>query len=628
MLQNIRNNVQGLVAKIIIAIIIVPFAIFGIESLIGSGSSNDAAKVNGEKISESELQQAVNIQRRQLMSMMGDNLQPSMLEESALRGPALDALITQHLLQQGAADLKLGISSQAVDQTIMSMAAFQDNGKFSLDRYQALLRNQGYTPAHFKQMLQQELVVNQLHSGIADSEFVTPNELQRVSGLLQQQRSFAYVTIPVAVQLDKVVVSEGDLQAYYDEHKDQFLSDERIKPEYIELRAEDYFEPIDDAAVKAEYDREIADFKPVTDRHAAHILVEVNAQRNDQQAKELVASIQAKLAAGGDFAKLAEQYSDDAGSKSSGGDLGTSNGDTFPAFFEQALAQLQVGAVSAPVKSESGYHLIKLLDAQIKEKPTFEQRKAEIAQRLQKAKAQPVLIKAVEKLRDLVFNSEGLAGPAKEMNLQLKEGAWIDRKAADPLFGNPKVIAAAFSSEVLKDGNNSEVIEVSPDHYIVLRAKQHEAAAPKPLADVKSAIAASIKQERAVVAAKEIAQELARNLQGGDSLEKIAAQRGYTAKTVEDAQRGNSSASPELLRAAFSMQRPQQDAPLPTDIVTIGNGDVALLQLQRVAEGATDSLNPAQRNALVAQLQQGVGTAGFAALMENLRARAEIKRHQ
>jgi peptidyl-prolyl cis-trans isomerase D len=322
------------------------------------------------------------------------------------------------------------------------------------------------------------------------------------------------------------------------------------------------------------------------------------------------------------------QYSDDVGSKNSGGDLGNSSGDTFPAVFEQALARLQVGELSMPVKSESGYHVIKLLDAQVKEKPTFEQRKADIALHLQQAKAQPELQKTVEKLRDLVFNADGLSGPAQELKVQLKEGAWVDRKTADPLFGNPKLIAAAFSSEVLKDGNNSEVVELAPNHFVVLRAKQHEQAAPKPLEEVKPAIVAAIKQERAGAAAKTIAQDILNSLQQGDSLEKLASQRGYTTKTIEKAARGSSGAAPELLRAAFAMARPTKTKPLPAEVVALSNGDVALVQLQDVAEGATDSLNPAQRGALVAQLQQGFGTAGFAALMENLRARAEIKRHQ
>ena len=628
MLQNIRNNIQGTMAKVIIAIIIVPFAIFGVESLVGGSGSVPVATVNDVEISEVDLQQAINIQKRRLLAMMGENIQPSMLDDAALRGPALDSLINQNLLQQGAADLDLSVSPQALDQAILGMAAFQENGRFSADRYQALLREQGYTPTYFKQMLRQELVVNQLHNGVASSEFVTPQELQRVTGLLQQQRSFSYITLPIDSFKAQLSVTDADIQTYYAANKSAFLSEERVRPEYIELRLEDYFQPVDEAAIQAEYDREMAEFSAATERHAAHILVEINDQRDGAQAQALAASLQAKIAAGEDFAQLAAQYSDDLGSKSSGGDLGSSSGDAFPTEFEQALSQLEVGAVSAPVKSESGYHLIKLLDKQVKEKPAFEERKAEIAVRLQRDKAQPELIKAVEKLRDLVFNSDGLGGPAKELQLPVKEGGWIDRKSTDPLLGNPRIITALFTPEVLKDGNNSEVIELRPDHYVVLRAKQHEEAAPRPLDEVKAVITQSLVQERAEAAAKALAAEFAEPLRQGDDLERVAAQRGYTAKRIENAIRGNAEAAPELLRAVFGITRPLEGKPLPIDTIALSNGDVALVQLRAVREGKTDSLNPAQRSALVGQMEQGLGTANFAALMENFRSRAEVVKAQ
>ncbi|HSB98159.1 MAG TPA: SurA N-terminal domain-containing protein, partial [Spongiibacteraceae bacterium] len=399
MLQNIRDNVQGLVAKVIIGLIVVPFAIFGIESLVGGGGPADVAKVNGEKIGEPELVQAINVQKRQLLARMGDDVQPALLDDAALRGPALDGLITQHLLKQSAEALKLRLPVQAVDQTILSMAAFQDNGKFSPERYEMLLRNQGYSTAYFKQLMQQELLINQLHSAFVGSDFVTPAELKTVAGLLQQQRSFRYVTIPVAGLAEKVNVSDADIAAYYKEHVDQFLRDERIKLEYIELRSEDYAQAIDNGAVKAEYDREMADFKVSTERHAAHILIEADKQRDDAQAQALIATVAKRLAAGEDFGKLAVQYSDDVGSKTSGGDLGVSSGDAFPPQFEAVLSKLRVGEVSAPIKSASGYHLIKLLEQQTRERPTFEQRKAEITRRLQQGAAHPELVKNVEKLR-------------------------------------------------------------------------------------------------------------------------------------------------------------------------------------------------------------------------------------
>ncbi len=627
MLQNIRDNIQGLMAKVIIALIVVPFAIFGIvQTFVGGGGSAEVAKVNGEKISESDLQQAIRVRKQQLLSTMGDKVSPGMLDDTALRGPALDGLITQRLLQQNAADLKLTIPVPVVDQTILSISAFQDEGKFSAERYQALLRNQGYTPAYFKHILQQELVVSQLHSGLSGSEFVTSKELQTVAGMLQQQRTFNYLTIPLAGLADKITPDDQAIEAYYKAHQDQYLNAERVKLDYIELSASDYAPPLDDKALQAEYDREMAATKPVTERRAAHILVEVDAQRNEQQARELADSISKKIASGEDFAKLAAQYSDDLGSKNSGGDLGISDGTVFSPLFEQTLATMKAGEVSAPIKSADGFELLKLIDVHTKPLPTFAEKKAEIAQRLLHEKAQPELLKNVEKLRDLVFNSDGLSGPAAELKLSVKESGWLERKNSDPLLGNDKVMAAAFSSEVLNDHNNSDVIELTPDHYVVVRVKEHEAAAPKPLASVTGEVKTALKQARAREQGKQIAAELSQRLEQGEDFKKVATAAGYAAKSVEKITRGGS-APPELLRAVFAMPRPVANKPLPVDTVDAADGDLVLLQLHDVVEGQPDSLSAAQRDAVIAQLQQGFGTADFAALLESLHAHADIKRH-
>lgn len=626
MLQNIRDNIQGMVAKVIIGIITVPFAIFGIETLISGSSDVEVAKVNGEKVSESELQQAITMQKRQMLAMMGDNVQPEMLEDGKLRGPALDALINQRLLQQSADQLKLRVPVRAVDQTILSMSAFQENGRFSAERFQTLLRNQGYQPAQFKRMLQQELTINQLRSGLSDSDFVTAAETDQVVGLLQQERSFRYATVPLAALTAQVTLSDADIENYYKAHQDKFMNEERVKLEYIELRAQDFSKPVDDAAVRAEFDRMAAAFKPETDRHAAHIMIEVNAQRSDEQAKALAGEIEKKIAAGESFDKLAEQYSDDVGSKASGGDVGSSKGDTFPPFFEQALAKLKVGEVSAPVKSEDGYHIIKLLDEQSTQPPTFEEKKAEIAKQLQQSGAMPQLQKDVEKLRDLVFNSDGLKTPADQLGLKTHESDWLDRKTTDPVLGNPKVLAAAFSDEVLKDRNNSDVLELEPDHYLVVRVKDYQPATAKPLAEVKPAIVAALTQERANQRARDVADQLLAQVRQGADLQKLAAQQGYSTQSVENSQRSNGAVNQELLQAAFAMPKPSAQQP-SLQAVSLNNGDVAVVQLQAVKEGAPDSFNATQRNALAAQLRMGSGTASFTAYMDDLKTNAEIKRH-
>lgn len=619
MLQNIRDNVQGIFAKIIMGVLLVPFALFGIESLVGNNGPAEVARINGEKIREPELVEAINVQKRQLLARMGENIQPELLEDAVLRKSALDDLITRHLLKQSAESMKLRLPAGAVDRNILAMPEFQENGQFSPTLYEQLLRNQGYSTNYFKQLIQEGMLINQLYSAFIGSEFATPAEFKNIAGMLQQQRSFRYVTLPIAGVADKIVVGDDEAKAYYAEHTKEFMSEEQVRLEYVELRAQDYFKQVDDAAVKSEYERESAAFKPRIERHAAHIMIEVSKQRDDAQAQALLASIEAKLKAGEDFAKLAAQYSDDVGSKANGGDLGVSAGDTFPVQFEAALAKLSVGQVSEPVKSESGYHLVKLVDQQTSERPTFEQRKADIARSLQESGALPELTKNVEKLRDLVFNSDGLGGPAKEVQATIHTSDWLDRKSADPLLGNPKVIAAAFSQEVLQNRNNSEVLELAPDHFVVLRVKEHAQSAPKPFEEVKPAIVAAVKQRRAAEQLTAEAQQLVKQVREGGDFAKLAGQQGFTVKSVEKSMRNNGAISPDLMRTAFALPKTEQ---YPIDSLQLGSGDIAVLQLEEIAEGTSDSLAPSQRDALVAQF----GKAGFAAFMEDVREKAEITR--
>jgi peptidyl-prolyl cis-trans isomerase D len=299
--------------------------------------------------------------------------------------------------------------------------------------------------------------------------------------------------------------------------------------------------------------------------------------------------------------------------------LGVSAGDIFPAQFEAALAKLSVGQVSEPVKTDSGYHLIKLVDQQTSEKPTFEQRKADIALRLRESGAQPELAKNVEKLRDLVFNSDGLSGPAQQVQATIHTSDWIDRKSTDPLLSNPKIMAAAFSKEVLQDRNNSDVLELAPDHFVVLRIKEHTEAAPKPFEQVKPAIVQAVKQRRAAEQLTADAQQLLKQVREGGDFAKLAGQQGYTVRSAEKTLRTNGSINAELLRAAFALPKTEQN---PADSLQLDNGDIAVVQLAEIVDGAPDSLAPTQRDALVAQY----GKAGFSSFMEAVRERAEVIR--
>src|SRR5690606_25730742 len=430
--------------------------------------------------------------------------------------------------------------------------------------------------------------------------------------------------LPVANIEAKTAVADADVEAYYQAHKDQYQRDERVQLEYIELRAADFANPVDDAAVRAEYDKFAAAFKPATERHAAHILVEINTQRGDAEAQARALEIAGKIAGGAAFDKLVEEYSDDLSSKGNAGDIGASSGDLFPPVFEDALAQLKVGEVSAPVKSDAGYHIIKLLGQTSETLPSFDTKKDEIARKLAMDGVQAKLVKHVEKLRDLVFNSDGLSAPAKELNQVVKATDWIDRKTTDPLLSDARLISAAFSKEVLQDGNNSEVLELTPEHYIVLRVKAHEPATPRPLAEVKSEVTAALKHERAIATAMKLAEQMRADVNAGGDLLKLAEQAGYKAETVASTARSGGS-NPEVTRTAFAMGRPAQGQ-RSLEIKQLASGDVAIIELQSVTAGDGDSLNDAQKSGLASQLEQASGMAVLAATMESLRKAATIER--
>ncbi len=624
MLQYIRSNVQGVMAKIIVAIIVVPFAIFGIESLVHDGGESPAATVNGEKIAQGDLQRAIRQQQQRLLSVMGENVDPAMLDESRLRQPALDGLITQQLLSQQAKSLGLSISDAGVDQLLTSLPQFQQDGKFAPERYVAVLRESGYAPADFKQRARADLEVDQLYTGLALSEFVTRAELERIVALSRQQRSFDYVVVPVTRKLDDIVVSNDDIESYYQARADTFLQPERVKLEYIELKAADFAKPVDEVAIVAEYEREKQNAGAGVERHAAHILIEISDKRDEAAAQVLATQVADELATGGDFTALAARYSDDFGSKQSGGDLGVTHGETFPEPFEQALATLKPGEVSAPVRTDAGFHLVKLLDQRVEAVLPLEQRRAEIGERLAAQAAQPELLKAVEQLRDLAFNADGLQQPARAMKLAVRSSDWLERNNRDPLFSNPKLIGAAFADEVLKERNNSDAIELAPGHFVVLRVAEHAKAAPRPLADVKAEVTTLLQRERAVTQAHARAEALKQSLLGGTELSVAASKEGLEVKQGKLLQRSAADIDGEVLRAAFALPR-AGDAAAQTALTDTATGDVALIRLREAVDGKLADVDQPQQRMLAAQLRRGNGDAVFAAYLDAVRVAADIE---
>ena len=621
MLQNIRDNIQGTMAKIIIGIIIVPFALFGIDSLIGGSGVVNVANVNGEKITDAELQREIYLQKRRILTEMSDQVDPSILDDAFLRGPALQSLIERNLVTQLADDESIRVSATMLDQEIINMKQFQNNGQFSPEIYQNVLRNNGYTLAYFKQLVNNGLLMSQVSRGVAGSDFVTGQELEDAIRVLSEQRSFRYLLLPIENYMAKVNVDEKLIKDYYSEQINEFQNPERLKIDYIEVKQQDFVQSLTEDELRETYELEMASFESSVTRRASHILLEVTDTRNEKQAILEAKKLLQQLAEGKDFAVLAKTVSEDTVSAIDGGDLGFTSGDTFPVVFEEVLSVLLLNEVSQPVVTDAGVHLIKATETQSTAAPSFDEYKPGLKQRLELSNAQTRFLNTIEQLRDQVFNAEDLNGPAAELGVTVNQSDWVSRDTLSGVLSNKQVVVAAYSSDVLQDRNNSEVLELAKDHFIVVRVNDYKAAEAKPLTDVTELIVNTLKKEQATTQALEHANQVISKL-STSSFEEIAKEENLEWQLLLDAERTNNSINRDLLSGVFLM--PVVDGKPYLDKVKLPNGNVAVVQLDEVKDGQVSKVEMVKQNSILQQMKDIFIEQNMKGYMQSVRQNADI----
>ncbi|AIS12240.1 Peptidyl-prolyl cis-trans isomerase PpiD [Pseudomonas chlororaphis subsp. aurantiaca] len=622
MLQNIRDNSQGWIAKTIIGVIVALMALTGFDAIFqATSTSKDAAKVNGEEITQNELSQAVDMQRRQLMQQLGKDFDASLLDEKLLREAALKGLIDRKLLLQGAENSKFAFSDAALDQVILQTPEFLVDGKFSPERFDQVVRQLGYSRMQFRQMLAQEMLIGQVRAGLAGSGFVTDAQVLAFARLEKQTRDYASLTIkadPAAVKL-----TDDEVKAYYDEHAKEFMSPDQVVIDYLELKKASFFDQVSvkDEELQALYQKETANLSE--QRRAAHILIEVNDKVNEAQAKAKIEEIQARLAKGESFEALAKEFSQDPGSANNGGDLGYAGPGVYDPAFEEALYALNKDQVSAPVRTGFGFHLIKLLGVEAPEVPSFASLKDKLTRELKTQQVEQRFVEATKQLEDSSFEASDLAQPAQELKLTVHTSAPFGREGGEGIAANRAVIQAAFSPEVLDEGANSTAIELDPETVVVLRAKEHRKPEQLPLESVASSIRTQLAKEHASAAAKAKADALIASLREGKTALKAPVD-GQNWKVSEAVTRGQEGVEPIVLQALFRMAKPAAKDKPTFSSVTLPNGSLVVLQLNGVNEAAapTDEEKAQYRRFLASRM----GQQDFAAYRKQLENQADIKR--
>ncbi|POA37007.1 SurA N-terminal domain-containing protein [Pseudomonas sp. GW456-12-1-14-TSB6] len=622
MLQNIRDNSQGWIAKTIIGVIVALMALTGFDAIFQATThKNEAAKVNGEEISQNELSQAVDMQRRQLMQQLGKDFDASLLDEKMLRESALKGLIDRKLLLQGAEQSKFAFSEAALDQVILQTPEFQVDGKFSSDRFDQVIRQLGYSRMQFRQMLAQEMLIGQLRAGVAGSGFVTDAQVLAFARLEKQTRDFA--TLNIKADPSAVKLTDDEVKAYYDEHAKEFMTPDQVVIDYLELKKASFFDQVavKDEDLQAAYQKEIANLSE--QRRAAHILIEVNDKTTEAQAKVKIEEVQARLAKGEKFEALAKEFSQDPGSANNGGDLGYAGPGVYDPAFEKALYSLNKDQVSEPVRTDFGFHLIKLLGVEAPEVPTLASLKDKLTRELKTQQVEQRFVEATKQLEDSSFEASDLAQPAQDLKLTVHTSKPFGREGGEGVAANRAVVTAAFSTEVLEEGANSTAIELDPETVIVLRAKEHLKPTQLPLESVAAAIRTQLTKEHASAAAKTKAEQLIASLRDGKTpLDKAV--DGQSWKVTEAANRAQEGVDPAVLQALFRMPKPAaKDKPTFTS-VTLADGSLTIVRLNGVNEAAapTDEEKAQYRRFLASR----VGQQDFAAYRKQLEAEADIKR--
>lgn len=624
MLENMRQGAQSRFAKIILALIMVPFALWGVDSYIDMmGKAGGVATVGNSTISSQEFNQALRQSMERARAQFGA-LDPGMAENPQFRRAVLDDLVNRRVLLSAAADADLAVSDKVLAREIAALPAFQDDGKFSRTRYEGILKSQQMTPLAFEASLRQDLLLQDLHQGIAGSAFVSATAVDQLIGAAEQKREVAVVTFPPEQFAAQAKAGDEDIKAYYAANQAQFTVPDQVRLEYVVLSSDELAKQMTASAdeVKKLYDERSAQYRQAEERRASHILITVDEKASEDEKKAALAKADAVAAEAKQkperFAELAKKHSQDPGSAQKSGDLGSFARGMMVKPFDDAVFSMQKGEISRPVQSEFGYHVIHLTDIQAERVRPLDEVKAELEQEVKKQKAARKVSEIAEPFANLVYEQSASLKPAADAHsLPIRESEWISRKggAKVPELNHEKLLAAVFSDEVLKNKRNTEAIEVAPSTLVAGRVIDFKPSFVKPLAEVADQIKADLTRQQASKLAIEKGRETLAQLVKGEQPQGLQWQGP---QQVSRQQPGN--LTPPVLEAAFKLS--PKSLPAYTGAETPFGG-FSIVRLTRVADGETG--DAAKRKSYAERLKQERAEAQFSALLASLRSGTEVR---
>jgi peptidyl-prolyl cis-trans isomerase D len=625
MLEKIREGSQGFTAKVILGTVILTFALAGIGSYLGNTSTPPAATVNGEEITQTAFDQKYQSNRARMEQQFGQMFAQLAADETYMRNfreGVLDQLVSEELQSQLADSMGMYTSDNEIIDTIRNMPEFQVDNKFDNERYRTVLRQVGYQTSSFRDYLRVENTRRQMSQAIAGTDFSLAFEVNTHAQLDKQTRDMEYVVFKQADYKEQVELSDEAKKTYYLSHLDNYETQEKVSVQYVEIKMADLMKDIavSDDQLQSYYQDNLNSYRTnVARRRASHILYEFGGDEDAAKAK--AEETLAKINAGEDFAELAKSSSEDTFSAEKGGDLDWFEagvmGDEFDA---AAFALANINDVSELVRTDSGFHIIKLTGDEPESIKSFADVKDEVAQSFKRNEAQEIFADKQESLSQLSFEvPDSLEDAAESIGSTVQETALFSRFSAPPVVNFPEVISAAFGEQVLVDNMNSDVIEINQDHVIVVRLLKHEAKRVRSQEEVADQINTALTTEKAQELAEAKAQELLAQVSGDTKLTEDDNAKGATIVTKAAVGRTTSDVDAGLRGELFKMPHPAEGK-VSTKVIKMGNGDYAMVALSAVTTGIVPEDLKATETRIASQKSQ----RAYQDFIEALEEKAEV----
>lgn len=622
MQENKQSKARRWGVGAVIVLLVLLFAFVGLEGYFGAGDQKEVARVNGHKITQRELDTAY--------ERLAQMRRPANDEEAGqLREYALSRLIETYVLFETADKLNFYISDAQVQDEIMNIPAFQVDGVFSKERYREALHQALLTDRDLRAEIRHLMTINQLQLGVVRSAFSLPTDLSSIIKHIDQKRDIRYALVSHMPFEKQVLVKEEAVQTYYKDHPEEFIIPEKVKVQYLELSQSAISSAIvlKPEEVQAYFKENKQEFMSEEKVRVKHILIGVSNEAGQKKAEETIKVIQARLAAGESFDALAKQYSADPMSAAQGGYLDWfGRGEMIPEF-EKAAFALKTGEVSAPVKTPYGIHLIKLMDHKVPKEPDFSAIQQDVTTHLRRVRAEEKFLADLDVLSKLAFeHPHSLQDAADKLGLKLKTSDFFSSVGGTGVFQHPAVIQAAFSKSVKEDAHNSDVIQLNPEAYMVLRIAEEDSARQKTFEEVAKDIQAQLKAQYTAELTKGLARDVLMTVQQGKNEDATATAHKLEFKSVTGISRTDlKGLSAEVVQATFDIPRAVKGA-VAGQVVSMPNGDFVVVLLKGIQDGDLKALSKEKREAFEDGLAQSLGELDYNLIVSDAYRTMTIKK--